>query len=352
MSKNETSNFLINRFLVPRKDGLRLPLRPSSSFVSLRETSSSKLHFFVTIVFGLMNITSTAQDTTIIYENKKLTLPEVIVRNNFNYQKVLKQIKDDTTFYKAFRNLRILNYSSFNDIQMMDKKGNIKASLFSKTKQQRSLGCRTMNILQEQTTGDFYNEAHEFNYLTAELYGGLFFTKGKICGENNIVTGRAISTADKSGMDKHKEQLKMLFFNPGKKIKGIPFIGDKLDLYDDHARKVYDYRLDVVEFHGINCYVFTIKPKEDLGLFRKDDIVVDEMTTWFDAKTLEVLARNYSLSYKAGVYDFNVSMEVEMTRFEDLLVPIILRYKGDWDVIFKKRERGIFTATLFDFKKE
>jgi len=62
------------------------------------------------------------------------------------------------------------------------------------------------------------------------------------------------------------------------------------------------------------------------------------------------LARNYSLSYKAGVYDFEVSMEVEMTRFNGLIVPKILRYKGDWDVIFKKRERAIFTATLFDFK--
>ena len=68
-------------------------------------------------------------------------------------------------------------------------------------------------------------------------------------------------------------------------------------------------------------------------------------------KTLEVQARNYSLSYKAGVYDFDVSMEVEMAKFNELSVPKILRYKGNWDVIFKKRERALFTATLFDFKK-
>jgi hypothetical protein len=44
-------------------------------------------------------------------------------------------------------------------------------------------------------------------------------------------------------------------------------------------------------------------------------------------------------------------MEVEMTCTPNgLLVPKILRYKGDWDVVFKKRERGLFTATLFDFK--
>ncbi len=82
---------------------------------------------------------------------------------------------------------------------------------------------------------------------------------------------------------------------------------------------------------------------------KKISIVIDNMVTWFDAKTMEVMARNYHLSYDAGVYDFDVQMEVQMTKFGDYLVPKILRYKGNWDVIFKKRERGAFTATLFDF---
>ena len=64
---------------------------------------------------------------------------------------------------------------------------------------------------------------------------------------------------------------------------------------------------------------------------------------------MEIVARNYDLSYDAGVYDFNVHMEVQMTKFGNLLVPKTLRYNGKWDVVFKKRERGIFTATLFDF---
>lgn len=89
-----------------------------------------------------------------------------------------------------------------------------------------------------------------------------------------------------------------------------------------------------------------------MGWWKNDNIVVDEMTTWFDTKTLEVLARNYSLSYNATVYDFNVSMEVVMQKFNGLTVPKILRYKGNWDVIFKKRENAVFTATLFDFEEE
>jgi hypothetical protein len=290
-----------------------------------------------------------SQDTSVIIDEHRFTLTEVVVRNNFDYKTLLNQIKEDTTFYKAFRNLRILGFSSYNDIKMLDKKGAVKASLYSKTRQNRIDNCRTMDVLEEITTGDFYDAKKNYNYMTPALYASLFFTKGKICGENNIVKDRDLQISDKKGMEKHKEQLKTLFFNPGKKIPGIPFIGEKLDLYDQSAHKLYDYKLDIQDFHGTLCYVFSILPKDESA--KSDRVVVDQMITWFDMKTLEVLARNYSLSYKAGVYDFDVNMEVEMTKFDGLTVPKILRYKGDWDVIFKKRERAIFTATLFDFIK-
>lgn len=305
------------------------------------------LSFFI-IAFSC-TVAVKAQDTSVLVDNQPFTLSEVVVRNNFDYKRLLSQIKEDTTFYKAFRNLRILGFTSFNDIKMLDKKGAVKASLYSKTRQNRAGGCRTMDILEEKTTGDFYNSKKEFNYTTPELYAGLFFTDGQVCGEDNIVKGRIRTTSNKRGMEKHKEQLKMLFFNPGKKIPGIPLIGNKLDLYDEDAHKLYDYRLDLEEYKGQLCYVFSITPKENLGFLRS--VVVDQMTTWFDQKTLEVMGRNYSLSYKAGAYDFDVQMEVEMGKFDGLTVPRILRYKGNWDVMFKKRERAIFTATLFDFKK-
>jgi hypothetical protein len=288
------------------------------------------------------------QDTTINSNERVVTLPEVLVRNNFDYNTLLNQIQEDTTFYKAFRNLKVLGYSAYNNIQMLDKKGKVKASLYSKTKQTRINGCRATQILEEKTTGDFYNDKREFNYQTAEMYASLFFAKGTVCGENNIVAGKSFSTSNKKGMEKHKEQLKMLFFNPGKKIPGIPFIGNKIDLYDENGKEKYDYKIDIVEYNGKLAYLFAITPKETLNDDEKADIVIDEMTTWFDKQTMEVLARNYTLSYKAGVYDFDVRMEVTMQKIKGLLVPQVLRYRGSWDVIFKKRENAIFTATIFD----
>src|SRR5436190_21134330 len=82
---------------------------------------------------------------------KMVTLSEVVVRNNLDISKFLQRTKNDTTFYKAFRTLHILGFTSLNDIRMMDKKGSIKASLQSKTIQLIHAGCRTMQTLDEKT---------------------------------------------------------------------------------------------------------------------------------------------------------------------------------------------------------
>lgn len=286
-------------------------------------------------------------DTTIRVNENYITLSEIVINNKLDVSSFIKRVKDDTTFYKAFRNLRILGYTASNDIRMLDKKGNIQASVHSTTKQIRSDNCRRMEVLSQTNTGDMYDKDGNFNYYTAQMYAGLFFTKDSICGENNIVKGHEFSTGGLNGMDKHKEQLKMLFFNPGKKINGLPFISNKTEIFDESMADKYNMNIDFKEYDSIPCYVFTVKVKDN----KKDDVVINEMTTWFNEKTFEIVARNYSISYDAGVYDFKVNMKVQMTKVGDLLVPSVLNYNGNWKVIFKKRERGVFTATLSDFVK-
>jgi len=280
---------------------------------------------------------------------KMISLSEVVVRTDINVQKFIERVKNDTTFYKAFRNLRVLGFTSLNDIRILDKKGREKAGLASKTRQNRSENCRTMEVVHEQPWGDFYDKRGNYNYYTAELYAGLFFTVDSVCGETNVVKGITFDAKDKSGLARHKEQLKMLFFNPGKKIPGIPFIGNKINIFDPDVAGLYDFSIDRDDYEGQSCYIFSVKAREDLSGNERNKIVIDNMITWFDARTMDVMARNYDISYDAGVYDFSVHMEVKMTKFGEYLVPKLLKYKGSWDVIFKKRERGVFTATLFDF---
>ena len=305
-----------------------------------------KRFFFFIILFPAQIVFSQNEDSLDnVRLSKMIQLSEVVVRNKLDIESFIQRVKNDTTFYKAFRNLRVLNFTSMNDIRMKNKKGEVKASLQSKTRQHVSKGCRTMETLNEAATGDFYDKDSSYNYYTAELYASLFFTKERVCGETNIVAGLQRNVKSKKGIEKHKEQLKMLFFDPGKKIPGIPLMGDKTAIFDkDHAEK-YDFSIDFVDYNGQSCYLFTIKAKTGSG------VVIDNMTTWFNSKSMEIVARNYDLSYNAGVYDFDVHMEVQMTQFGGLIVPSTLRYAGTWDVALKKRERGVFTATLSDFSR-
>jgi hypothetical protein len=287
------------------------------------------------------------KDTTVKVDENYIKLSEIVVSNKLNVPSFIERVKNDTTFYKAFRNLRIIGYSALNDIRMLDKNGNIQASLRSKTKQIRTGNCRKMETINQRVTGDMFDDEGNFNYYTAQLYAGLFFTKDSVCGENNIVKGHEFSTNGLSGIEKHKEQLKMLFFNPGKRINGLPFISNKTAIFEPSMADKYDMDIDYKSYDSIPCYVFSIKAKNN----KKSDVVIDEMTTWFNEKTYEIVARNYSLSYDAGIYDFSVDMEVQMAKVGNLLVPSLLKYNGNWKAIFKKRERGVFTATLFDFVK-
>jgi hypothetical protein len=302
--------------------------------------------FFFQFAVAQTNDTSDVQSVRNV-----VTLSEVVVRSDLNVAKFLQRIKYDTSYYKAFKNLHLLGYTALNYVRMNDKGGKAKATLQSKTRQTVSDGCRNMEVLEEKTTGNFYDSHKEFNYYTADLYAAFFFTKGKVCGETNIVKGSELNVHGKSGLQKNTEQLKMMFFNPGKKIPGIPFIGDKLDVFDPRISSHYDFSIDTSDLNGHPCYVFRIERKKDLTGSERGDIVFDNITTWFDQKSMEIIGRNYDMSYNAGVYDFDVHMQVEMTKFGAYTVPQVLRYSGNWFLMFKGRERGVFTATLYDFHK-
>lgn len=279
---------------------------------------------------------------------RAVRLSEVVIRSRLNVARFMEQVKTDTTFYKAFKNLRVLNFTSSNDIIMRNKQGQVQARLLSKTRQSRTGNCRSMQVIEEKPSGNFYDRKGRYNYYTAELYASLFFTTGSICGETNVVRAKQFSTRGLSGLPKHKEQLKMLLFKPGQRVQGVPLLGDKMDIFDKERSVLYDFSIDYSEHRGEPCYLFSVAAKKGLTSGQRDQLVLDKMDTWFSIKTMEVLKRSYSMSYGAGVYDFNVSMEAEMARFGQWVVPVVLRYVGDWDLIFKKRERGLFTATIYD----
>lgn len=290
-------------------------------------------------------ISASAQDTA-RYKGMTVNLDEHVVkakRIGFDVNGFIRRVEEDTTFYRAFKNLRIVGFMADNDIRITDKKGGKTiASLVSRTQQHMQNGCRSMQVISEKTTGNFYDRKGDYNYYTAELYANLFFTKGTVCGDE--------SGPAKGSLARHRSQLKQLIFNPGKPITGVPVVGSKVAVFDRNLMRYYDFSVTSGTFAGTDCYVFGAVMKKNLNSIDRAEIVYDELITWFSKETMEIVGRRYSLSYKTLIFDFNVKMNVQMTKLDDLLLPAVITYDGTWNVPFKKRETAVFTARFSDFR--
>ncbi|HYD22944.1 MAG TPA: hypothetical protein VEB40_15785 [Flavipsychrobacter sp.] len=267
-------------------------------------------------------------------------MDEVVIRDKgFDVQSFIRRVRTDTTFYKAFRSLRVTTYSAINDIKVYDKKGKVKASLHSRTRQTAGRGCRSMKTEEEKVTGDFYKRNGDYRYYTAELYAYLFFTTGTVCGESDVVAGY-LNQRGKGQIEKSKAQLKQLIFNPGSKISGIPGMGEKAAIFEPEQAKRYDFKIQSETYAGIDCYVFKATPKKG----QEDKVVYDLLTTWFRKTDYSIVARDYSLSFKTLAYDFRVHMKVRTQQFGKKLLPTRIDYDGNWHVFSQDRERVKFSA--------
>lgn len=290
----------------------------------------------------------TAQDTA-RYKGMTVNLDEVIVaakRIGFDVNSFIKRVEDDTTFYRAFKNLRIVGFDAVNDIQILDKHAATQASLYNETHQVVKGKCMTMDVANEKVTGDFYTRKGNYNYYTAELYANLFFTKGTVCADD----AGEIPERSNGSLARHKAQLKQLIFNPGKPIRGVPIVGQKVAIFSNEVMRFYDFSISAENYvDGTPCYVFTAKSKPGLNRIDRADVVIDELITWFNKDNFEIVGRKYALSYKTMLFDFNVKMNVQMTKFNGLLIPSLVTYNGTWNVPFKKRETAVFVAKFVNF---
>ncbi len=276
-----------------------------------------------------------------IYQGVQLS--EVVikdVRNGFDVEGFIEKVKKDTTFYKAFKTLKVKGFTTYNDISFYSKRKRKIASYNSISKQERKGNCRTMSFSNEKVKGNFYQRDGDYNYFTAELYDKLFFIHSKQCNENNIV-GKGVTKNENLRIS----QLKELIFQPGKAIHGVPGIGSKLGIFEDGRTDNYDFSLSKKEYNGEWCYVFSAKPKKGAG----GKVVIDNLETWFRESDNAIVARKYALSYNTLVYDFDVRMHVKLKMHKGMLVPYEVNYDGDWHFVGKKRENANFKALFTDF---
>ena len=300
------------------------------------------------LILTILNISAQKQPETEI--QRITTLDEIIIYNKLSTRKLLHILQKDTTFYQAFVNSRKLEYEGYHHIELIDN-ANISATYNAHTEQLYKNNCRFIKYLSKETTGKIINSSGKFNLTTPAVYANIFLYKDTICNEFHQSRFQSRSISKLKGIDKYKEQLRNLLFNPGAKIQGIPLMGEKLQIFDTSAFKYYNYSFEPTNYKGKSCYLFRIIAKNNLSSYQKGKIIIDEMNTWLDMNNFTILGRSYWVSYNALVYSFKIHMQIEMTEYKGFVVPASMVYNGTWKVIFKPRETVRFNNNFLNYKE-
>ncbi len=280
-------------------------------------------------------------DTGSIF-SQPVSMDSFVVKSGFDVNAFIRRVKNDTTFYKAFRSMHLIPFTAQNSVEVYHKtKNTIVAAEYIETEQEINKKCRITKILKQSTSGNYIKRNGEYNYYTSSLFNYLFIPQNIVCNEDDVVNGRKYQPA-KTKLEKNKEELKLLIFNPGSKVNGVPFMADRASIFEADEAKKYNFYITQATYEGHPCFVFKITPKEAY----RHKVLYNELTTWFRKSDYSILSRHYSLSYSTLLYDFDVTMNVSTTSINGKLYPVHITYNGNWHIFTQKRERVKFDVNI------
>ncbi len=303
------------------------------------------------LLVGIAEVPAQVENDTIITVYQ---LGEVVVHGGakgLRLEGFFRQVMEDTTFYHAFLNTKYHAHAVKSELRVRDKKSRETAGLYREGRLVRTGAMAELVLDSTHDSGKLRAKNGDLRFLTAEMYDEVFFPEGSWKASNRIAS-REQEISRESRFDKYKSELKKFMFNPGQEIASVPFIGDKLDIFDQSMAPLYDFSVDGSFLEGKPCWLFTALAKDSVNGEEsdEDDTVIKRMLTWFDQGTMNVMAREYRIRNAGLLLDFDISIKVRNEVSGGDLVPMEVHYEGDWDIPFKKRELVRFYLMYSDWE--
>ena len=238
------------------------------------------------LLFALVAFTRAEAQTDVDTITNVYQLGDLVIHGNakgLNLEGFMDQVKQDTSFLHAFLNMRYFPHTVKSGLLVRNKGENEMATLYRQGHLLRTGPNAELQIDSTSETGKLRSKNGDMRYLTAELYDDLFWPKGQWKADNSIAS--------------------------------------------EHR-------------NGHLCWLFSAVAKDSLDGKRVSDdaTVIKTMHTWFDQSTMQVIARDYRIAHSSWLLDFDISILVDNTVVAGELVPTFVRYDGDWDIPFHKRE--------------
>ena len=252
----------------------------------------------------------------------------------------INEIINDTSFYAAFRNMKKYSFTAENRIFTYDKANEVEGKIYRRI-YHNNTGPYKMEILEKRDEGNVYKRNGKYSLYTVEMFDYIFMN----AYNSDFVPSAPISGAKGESNESYKDKLKTLIFSPGRPIKGVPFIGNKTQIFTPNMRQYYDYTFYRGTYlDSIPVYRFKVALKPDLSGWTEGGMMIKELVTIFDMRNFQILGRYVDMKYGNLAFDFDVQMNIELGYFgeDKTLLPTKISYQGNWDIPFKREERASF----------
>ena len=269
---------------------------------------------------------------------KSVDLGEIVINaslSDLDVNAFMKKVKQDTTFYKSFLNMKYYAHDIKGAVAVYDNDNGEMGTMKRIARQHDEGGKMWVKILKEETNGKIRKRNGDWRYLTAKMYDEVFFPQTPEPVSNRIdKMDQEIVKGNR--FDKYESELKKFMFNPGAAIESVPLIGHKMAIFDPDMIPYYDYHIFAYTYQdSIPCIAFNCKAKPDAG---ENQTVIKEITSYFNKKTGQVMARDYTLSNHTLLFMFDIKMHVENELLDGVLVPTHITYSGEWNMPFHRKE--------------
>ena len=130
----------------------------------------------------------------------------------------------------------------------------------------------------------------------------------------------------------------------------MPLIGKKMAIFDPKMSPFYDFTVSNKKYKDLtDCYVFSAIVKPEF-VEKTSKTVITSLNTYFDKETFQVIARDYHLKSNTTLFDFDVTMNIELTKLGNDYVPVLIQYLGNWDIPLHKPENAVFEIRFWEYE--
>lgn len=272
------------------------------------------------------------------------------VKAGFSVEEFIHYVKTDTSFYQGFKNLRYYEHDYESQLTVFKNETDTVGSLYRSGSYHINNNLLSVAVDSSYDDGRIYNRRGNYRHYTPEFFDYIFFPK------DSLIVSKYARDEDAEPQTKNQEKeadAKVIIFNPGSSEVNQTAGGttEKLAIFDPKMQPFYDYSISKETYNdSIDCYAFSCQMKSDLTADEESEVLIRELTSYFDRSTFNVLYRKYVMSYRYWLIDLDVTVEVFMGYEGEELVPHYLHYSGYWDIPFNKAEYADFKLWNYNFK--